>query len=266
MRRIVGGVVVLLLALPALAADDKPKDKPQTPEEEYKALVKEQQDAMKAFQEAYQAAKTQEERNKVYQEKYPQPGKLAPKFLELAEKNPKDPVAADALVWVVTNTSPYAKDASRAKAIAALRKHADSDKVSQVCLSLSRSSDQESIDLLRAILEKNPKKEAQGLACLSLAQALKAKADQTAGSDAKAAENVRKESEQLFERAADKYADVKYGRGTVGDKAKGELFEVRFLAIGKPVPDIEGEDADGKKFKLSDYKGKVVMLDFWGHW
>ena len=32
------------------------------------------------------------------------------------------------------------------------------------------------------------------------------------------------------------------------------------------APDIEGEDMEGKKFKLSDYRGKVVMLDFWGHW
>ena len=38
------------------------------------------------------------------------------------------------------------------------------------------------------------------------------------------------------------------------------------LAVGKAPPDISGEDADGKKFKLSDYKGKVVVLDFWAGW
>ena len=35
---------------------------------------------------------------------------------------------------------------------------------------------------------------------------------------------------------------------------------------GESAPEIEGEDLDGKKFKLSDYRGKVVLLDFWGHW
>jgi cytochrome oxidase Cu insertion factor (SCO1/SenC/PrrC family) len=35
------------------------------------------------------------------------------------------------------------------------------------------------------------------------------------------------------------------------------------LAAGTAAPDIEGEDSDGKKFKLSDYRGKVVLLDFW---
>src|SRR5262245_61298226 len=38
------------------------------------------------------------------------------------------------------------------------------------------------------------------------------------------------------------------------------------LLIGKVVPDIAADDLDGKPFKLSDYRGKVVLLDFWGHW
>lgn len=38
------------------------------------------------------------------------------------------------------------------------------------------------------------------------------------------------------------------------------------LEIGQIAPDIEGQDLDGKHFKLSDYRGKVVLLDFWGHW
>ena len=32
------------------------------------------------------------------------------------------------------------------------------------------------------------------------------------------------------------------------------------------APEIEGPDMDGKTFKLSDYRGKVVVLDFWGDW
>jgi peroxiredoxin len=38
------------------------------------------------------------------------------------------------------------------------------------------------------------------------------------------------------------------------------------LEVGKHAPEIEGEDLDVKEFKLSDYRGKVVLLDFWGHW
>ncbi len=38
------------------------------------------------------------------------------------------------------------------------------------------------------------------------------------------------------------------------------------IGIGLLAPDIEGEDIDGVTFKLSDYRGKVVVLDFWGDW
>lgn len=38
------------------------------------------------------------------------------------------------------------------------------------------------------------------------------------------------------------------------------------LAVGNLAPEISGADLDGVDFKLSDYRGKVVMLDFWGDW
>jgi peroxiredoxin len=44
------------------------------------------------------------------------------------------------------------------------------------------------------------------------------------------------------------------------------LYEVKHLAIGLEVPDLEGKDLDDTVFKLSDYRGKVVFLDFWAHW
>jgi hypothetical protein len=36
--------------------------------------------------------------------------------------------------------------------------------------------------------------------------------------------------------------------------------------VGQAAPDISGQDIDGHRFKLSDYRGKVVVLDFWGDW
>jgi hypothetical protein len=72
------------------------------------------------------------------------------------------------------------------------------------------------------------------------------------------------EVEAVFEQAAEKYGDVKlpFG-GTVGDNAKMELFAIRHLAVGKEAPEIEGLDQSGVRFKLSDYRGKVVLLYLW---
>ena len=44
------------------------------------------------------------------------------------------------------------------------------------------------------------------------------------------------------------------------------LFRIQHLSVGRPAPEISGRDVSGKAFKLSDYRGKVVVVDFWGHW
>jgi thiol-disulfide isomerase/thioredoxin len=41
--------------------------------------------------------------------------------------------------------------------------------------------------------------------------------------------------------------------------------EPKFI-VGEVAPDFEGKKADGSTLKLSDYRGKLVLLDFWGTW
>ena len=53
---------------------------------------------------------------------------------------------------------------------------------------------------------------------------------------------------------------------TVGEMAESELHEIRRLSVGKESQDIEGEDQHGERFKLSDYRGKVVLLYFWSEY
>jgi thiol-disulfide isomerase/thioredoxin len=53
---------------------------------------------------------------------------------------------------------------------------------------------------------------------------------------------------------------------TLGDAARARLDEMHNLVAGKPAPEIDGVDMAGKPFKLSSYRGKVVLLVFWGSW
>jgi thiol-disulfide isomerase/thioredoxin len=53
---------------------------------------------------------------------------------------------------------------------------------------------------------------------------------------------------------------------TLGQEAEARLDDMLNLAVGKPAPEIQGADFDGKPLKLSDFQGKVVVLVFWGTW
>jgi RNA polymerase sigma factor (sigma-70 family) len=106
-------------------------------------------------------------------------------------------------------------------------------------------------------------------------------------------EALNTEAEHLFQRVIDEFPDVvplkwwtvapqmanldpatlyqtarqaEPDKGTLADRARTALAEIRDLGVGKVAPDIEGVDIDGNRFKLSDYRGKVVVLDFSGSW
>jgi hypothetical protein len=61
--------------------------------------------------------------------------------------------------------------------------------------------------------------------------------------------------------AADKAADER-----LLQMIKSDLTEKEAFGIGMVAPEIAGTDLDGIDFKLSDYQGKVVFVDFWGDW
>jgi hypothetical protein len=288
---LIGGNLVLALGL-SLGAVQGAQDEPAKPAEQYKTLVKEFQAASQTF---YSRAKSDEERNKTL----PSIDKFPLRLLELAEKFPKDPIALDALVQAVSieislennSTHPgWGTNSPQVRAIAQLlRDHLQSDKLGDACWRMAYGFHRECEMFLRTVLDKNPHKDVQGQACLRLAQFLNARLHRLDllkersemarryeglfGKDYLDALNrqdrakVSAEIESLFERAAEKYSDVKLHYGDlVGVNAKREWYEIRFLSVGKQAQEIESQDQDGRGFKLSDYRGKVVLLYFWSEY
>jgi hypothetical protein len=212
--------------------------------------------------------------------------------MELAEKYSKDPVAFDAVLWVAQNVRGSDADSKKVaeKAYESLiQDHIHNEKLTDVVQGLVYSPSPAAEKLMRMAMEKSPHREVQGRATLALAQFLKNRSElvhqlkEMSDEQLPLYENyfgrdvieqlketdpdaLMKQAEDLCERVVENYTDLKNYRGTLGDAAEGELFEIRNLAIGRVAPDIEGEDLDGAGFKLSDYRGKVVVLDFWGNW
>ena len=259
--------------------------------EQYEALVKE----FNAAAHGLWKAATDEERATAAARGY----EVTPRLLALAEKYPREPFVLDALVqvvvqvnWLENNTlhPGLGKDSPSARAIAILiRDHIKSDKFSHATWRVQYGFRKENETLLRAAFEKSPHKEIQAMACLRLGQFLLARLHRVDilrdkpemarryeglfGKDYLEAlrrqdrAEATREIETLLERAARDFGDVKVPyEDTVAEAARSELHEIRHLSVGNPAQEIDGEDQDGRRFKLSDYRGKVVLLYFWSEY
>lgn len=248
-------VALLAAAVVARADDAKPKDPPKdepqkkTAAEQFQALTEQFSDERAEVIKAVRAAKP-EDQQKVYDEKYPKVlEKYATKILELAKKHPNDAAAFDALTWLCMRASQIPEGKTAAEIV--LKEHIKSDKLGPLVPRLGNMEDGEK--RLRRIIAESPHRDVQAVAKFTLGQVVKS--------------DNKDEAEKLFKEVLAKFADVQLYGGAIGKMAKGELNDVHgLLEVGKPAMDIEAEDIDGTKFKLSDYRGKVVMLDFWGHW
>jgi hypothetical protein len=248
MRRLLAGGLALLLTAAALPAQDPPEkpDKPAASRaQQFRDIQRDWTKAQQDFFAAYRAAKTDAERQEIVDKKRPKPDEYVARAWKLIDADPKDAVAADALAWVMQMDR-----AGRDRAVKLLLEHHIASPKLADALNWDTPE-----PLLRTVMEKSPHKAVQAKAAFTLAVSLHEQ-----GKD--------KEAEALFEKIlADKaMAAAPNYRGTLGKAAEGYLFEIRNLAIGKAAPEVTGEDIEGQPLRLSDYRGKVVVLDFWGHW
>jgi peroxiredoxin len=74
-----------------------------------------------------------------------------------------------------------------------------------------------------------------------------------------------------YEQQLVSYADTLKDKGSFSDNPAVQRFihqmmEVKPVSIGHKAPEFVTMGIDDKPVKLSDYKGKYVMLDFWASW
>jgi thiol-disulfide isomerase/thioredoxin len=138
-----------------------------------------------------------------------------------------------------------------------IKYHAASDAFAEGIMNLEATPPKNLAAFLKAIIAKN--KDANSLGAAHYTLGLFAKNRAKSGDEAALAIVVAKyaganpddDMDALGKRAAKALAGVK---------------NLANLVVGKVAPEIRGKDLDGKPMKLSDFRGKVVLVDFWATW
>ncbi len=83
-------------------------------------------------------------------------------------------------------------------------------------------------------------------------------------------EAILARGDRVIFRVRDRYVSVEsadFGaRRFVLREHAGEEYTFIEVRVGAPLPDFEFTDFDGRVRKLSEFRGKYVLLDFWGSW
>ncbi len=262
MTRSALAALLLAVVVPAQAGGQPPANKVEYDKlvAEWTAATKAATEAQKAMlaSEAYKtaaeakdAAKLTELRGAV---KRPDAKAFGARFLSFA-----DQFAGDDGLPFLTFASANLFEETTIKAVVdrLLKDHVKSagiDEILENASSFQRFAGKEQADaLLARVIAENPNPVPKAWALYWQASLIQRDKDASAEAKAKA-------EQQLAE--AEKLA-----AGTLlADRIAAPRFVKERLQIGMEAPEIVGEDLDGASFSLGDYRGKVVVIDFWGFW
>ena len=197
---------------------------------------------------------------------------FAPAILARARQSLDHPRTGRLLAAVCTITEPKARDGPEPPALYTeaadliADRYADSPDIGHFCEGLgiiSHGSQRWAPRFerhLRAILKVNRDRAVRCRAQFALASVVQ-----------NAPEDRQAEAESLFEQYCAEFdgKHVYHFQGIekmLNGMAQVQLKELRFRAVGRPAPDITGVDLDGRPLSLSEYRGRVVLLNFWATW
>jgi hypothetical protein len=277
MRRIESLIACTLAAVLAAAAgpgrhvpQDPPAPQPSASsfDAELALLIERYEQAEVDFRGKWRAAKEDAERGKLWEERTKGEALFAAEFEALALRATGSEAGAKASIWVVqlAGDAPPSSDGKPGIARAALERLAGEYVRSPALAELpahlawgGRAIGDEAIErALGAIVAKSPHRPVVAGSLYALGMRGMSRAG-----DASARAEVRAH----FVRLSEEFGDLSdaYERN-YKQLAEGNLFELDHLQLGMVAPDFDAVDENGVAFKLSDYRGKVVVVDFWGFW
>ncbi len=207
---------------------------------------------MKEVREAVRNAKTDEERQAAWAES-PNEEEYTKRYLDIVKAHPNTEASSKSLLRIVRS-----REISDETIEILKREMVDSEDTVQVLSRLTRNPNDELESVFDNVIENSTVETNRAFATYLKAKRLMYR---------RKLETREDEIKDLIHSLSTEYPDISNNRGgTLKDSGDALLFEIDRLQVGMEVPEIEGEDIDGEEFKLSDYRGKVVFLDFWGDW
>ena len=176
--------------------------------------------------------------------------------VRLLETSSTTPEALESAKWILLNTPDGAQTDLAISVI--LHDHTRAPGLAALCQELLRLRPRRGVELLTAILRENPEIESRGAACFSLANWYK--------DDARFGENqpALASAVKHFERVIAEFGDLRDTAGfRLRERAAPQLHELQHLTLGHPAPSIDGTDLNGSPLSLTQFKGRVVVLQFW---
>lgn len=192
----------------------------------------------------------------------------ARQIFAIVDQHPGDPASLDGLVWIIqTANELQSREARhhRETAFHKLEAYVTKSEFLNACPTLMRSATPAGDKLLERAIKNSREDDVRGLAALALGFSL-AKQSEEAPLGSKAQLDLGQAAEFQLDRVTKEFANLVYRESTLGEMAKAELHRIRALAKGRAAREIEGVDLNGQSLKLSEFRGKVVLLDFWANW
>lgn len=226
------------------ATDKKAASEKSQIETATKAYDKESNEFMKKLRAEKDRAKQRELYNQ-----HPKATSTVDMILKLAKEDPKAEGIEQGLVWSMRRANTKQR---KEVGDLLLTHYKDSKAIGKLAYMYSHTRNGGE-DELRAIIEKSGNEKVRQGATYYLASKLTKK------------EESKAEGMAMMKKLQE-WPKIAETNPKLLEQIKGELFVTENLSVGCAAPDIVGTDHDGKEFKLSDFKGKVVLLDFWGIW
>jgi peroxiredoxin len=227
---------------------------------EIRFIIDEYENSVRANTQKMIAAATEEEKNK-YRSSIPSAGPYATKMMQLVQANLDKPDVVKAVSWLVTGAASFPEGQEALKMLGT--SFADRKGIAEAVKQLEYHG-LPAEPILKAVIEKNTKREEKAAALYALGAVHFKNFD--ASADRVSSEASKGKAIECFQQLNADFADVTIQGFKLSDFAAKMLFEMTNLQVGCEAPEIEGKDADGVSFKLSDYRGKHVVVIFWGGW